>query len=54
MITMCGSSMDGGGKYCSLGGSGVGHICIVTTQSGWTAVSHSCGRMTSSSGPTRS
>jgi hypothetical protein len=37
-----------------LGGSGIGHMCIVMAQSGSIIVSHTCGRMISPFGPTRS
>lgn len=43
--------LDGSGGG---GGSGMGHMCIVMDQSGSTMVSHTCGRMISPWGPTRS
>ena len=49
--TLGGSGGVGGG---SGGDSGIGHICIVIAQSGWTMASHTCGRMISPFGPTRS
>lgn len=46
-----GSSTGGSG---SLGFSGIGHMCMVTVQSGSTTVSQTCGRIMSPFGPTRS
>jgi hypothetical protein len=42
----------GGGPGGGLGGSGIGHICIVIAQSGLTTDSYTCGRIISPSGPT--
>lgn len=44
----------GGGGSSGFGGSGIGHICIVIIQSGSTIVSHTCGRIISPFGPTKS
>ena len=53
-----GSSSGGGGGggagSGSLGFSGIGHICMLTDQSGSTTVSQTCGRIMSPLGPTRS
>ena len=56
-ITTAGSSGGGGGGAGSgvLGfGSGIGHMCIVTVQSGSTTVSQICGRIISPFGPIKS
>jgi hypothetical protein len=55
-VDECGSRDSGGsgGIEGDGGGSGIGHICIVTAQSGWIIVSHTCGSIISPSGPTRS
>lgn len=50
-----GSSINGKSRGSGvLGGSGMGHMCIVMVQSGSTTVSQTCGRMMSPLGPTRS
>jgi hypothetical protein len=57
IITTAGSSGGGGGGAGSgvLGlGSGIGHMCIVTVQSGSTTVSQICGRIISPFGPIKS
>ena len=50
------SMMSNGGSGSSGGfsGSGIGHMCIETVQSGSTTVSHTVGRMISPLGPSRS
>lgn len=60
MVTRLGSSSSTSGRSGDLvflgflGLSGMGHICIVMAQSGSTTVSHTCGRMMSPLGPTKS